>query len=89
MSLAKFVAASLIIVGSGFASAADEDLLTLAQNQVDDYRALRHACAITQGEQRRVCFSQLNSATASYKEAKKILSMAKIESQKQLIGQAQ
>ncbi len=89
MSLVKFVATSIVVVGANFAVAADVDQVALAQSQVDDYRALRHACAVTRGEQRRVCFSQLNNATEGYKQAKKLLSIAKLESQKQLIGQAQ
>ncbi len=89
MSLVRFVTTSIVVFGANFAVAADVDQVALAQSEVDDYRALRHACAVTQGEQRRICFSQLNNATESYKEAKKLLSSAKLESQQQLIGQAQ
>lgn len=44
-----------------------------AQQQIDDYRALRRACSITQGEQRRLCFSRLSDATDGYTKAKSIL----------------
>ncbi len=89
MSLQKGFATLAVVFVSGFACAAEVDEVKTAQNQVNDYRALRHACAITQGEQRRVCFSQLNDATEDYKRAKKVLAMAKLASKQQLIGQAQ
>lgn len=61
----------------------------VAQAQVNDYRALRRACAITQGEQRYVCFSQLNEATEGYKKAKQVLSLYQSSEDQQLLGQAQ
>lgn len=89
MSLQKGLATLIVVFVSSFAGAAEVDEVQVAQDQVDNYRALRHACSITQGEQRRVCFSQLNDATEDYKRAKKVLAMAKLASKQQLIGQAQ
>lgn len=66
----------------------DMEEVKAAQEQVNDYRALRRACAITQGEQRRVCFSQLHDATPAYKKAKQVLSLYQ-NAEQPLIGQAQ
>ncbi|VUD68207.1 hypothetical protein TDB9533_04040 [Thalassocella blandensis] len=58
-----------------------------AQQQVDDYRALRRACSITQGEQRRLCFSRLSDATDTYTKAKTILKSQ--EASSPLLGQVE
>lgn len=50
-----------------------------AKNQVEQYRALRRACSITNGDQRKACFSQLNAATLQYKEAKQFLASRPFE----------
>lgn len=73
----------------GFASS---DTLTSyqdAENNVKQYRALRRACSITQGEQRRACFAQLNESTEDYKRAKKILSMQNPETDGPLLGRTE
>lgn len=60
----------------GYALAADRPAeVKNAQTLVNEYRALRKACAITKGDQRKVCFSQLNDSTASYQKAKEVLAM--------------
>lgn len=46
-----------------------------AQKRVEDYRALRRACAITKGDQRRVCSARLSEATDEYVKAKNMLKM--------------
>ncbi len=90
MSLVKILVASAVVLASTFAFAAEgNNEAKSAQEKVSDYRALRHACSVTRGEQRRVCFSQLKAATDSYKIAKRTLALEKSASQKQLIGQAQ
>ncbi len=84
----KILAASAVIFASSFATAADYQEVKAAEEQVSDYRALRRACAITQGDQRRECFSQLEAATEDYRRAKHVLAVEKMNRQ-QLIGQAQ
>ncbi len=90
MSLVKILVASAVVLASTLTFAAEgHNGVKSAQEEVDDYRALRHACSVTRGEQRRVCFRQLKAATDSYKVAKRALALEKSTSQKQLIGQAQ
>lgn len=76
-----------------FSAFSSSDNLTLykdAENNVKQYRALRRACSITQGEQRRACFAQLNESTEDYKKAKKILSMQSPQaSGEPLLGRAE
>ncbi len=84
----KILAVSAVIFASSFATAADYQEVKAAQEQVKDYRALRRACAITKGESRRECFSQLDALTESYRSAKRVLASEKAHSP-QLIGQAQ
>ena len=59
---------------SSYYSPADADA---AQETVDGYKALRKACSITAGDQRKVCFSQLREATKDYKAAQKVLAQYK------------
>ncbi len=68
-------------------SAEEPDQVREAQTQVNEYRALRRACAVTQGEQRKLCFSRLNDSTAGYQKAKKFLAMQQPSGA--LLGQAQ
>lgn len=90
MSLVKILAACAVVLASTVAYAAEEyNEVKSVQDQVNDYRALRHACSVTRGEQRRVCFSQLRAATEDYKKAKKALALEKASSQQQLVGQVQ
>lgn len=89
-SIIKALSLATLLGSVSFAANASVDLeeVKAAQEQVNDYRALRRACAITQGEQRRVCFSQLHDATPAYKKAKQVLSLHH-NAEQPLIGQAQ
>lgn len=78
-----------LFVFAAFAHSDIEPVYTLAQaqKQVDDYRALRRACSITRGEQRRVCFSRLSQATDNYTKAKEVLKM--YEDASPMLGQVE
>jgi len=90
MSLVKVGMSSLLLCVSSLSFAAVEvDELQTAKSQVEDYRALRRACSITQGDQRKACFSQLHAATPAYREAKKLLSARGEVAGYPLLGQAQ
>lgn len=88
MSMTKVLAASALLITSSFAFGAEHNEVKAAEEAVNEYRILRRACSITQGDQRRVCFSQLSAATEDYKKAKKVLAQ-NLESSRPLIGQAQ
>lgn len=66
---------ALCLPAVSFADVEKRYHISEAQKQVDDYRALRRACSITRGEQRRHCFSRLSEATDSYIKAKNLLKM--------------
>lgn len=67
-----------MVFGAMFASAsaiavASRDDVIAAQNTVEEYKALRKTCAITQGDERKECFSQLRATIDDYKQAKRLL----------------
>ncbi|MFL0809807.1 MAG: hypothetical protein K6L76_05280 [Agarilytica sp.] len=85
----KVLSASALVLASSFSFGAEHNEVKAAQEAIDEYRLLRRACSITQGEQRRVCFSQLSAATEDYKKAKKVLASTDSGDSRPLIGQAQ
>lgn len=91
MSIIKLVALALFVILASNAAYSSVDIAEIeaAQAQVKEYRALRRACSITKGEQRKVCFSQLNAATEDYKKAKRVLAMHRPSGEQQMLGQAQ
>lgn len=74
----------------GASSAHSEQLKVdsdIAKQIVNDYKALRSYCSLTQDQARRDCFSKLSATTSDYKVAKFFLS--KQESQTNTIADAQ
>lgn len=89
LSFSRLLLMGSLICVPYYAFSADEfSEVKDAQDQVSEYRALRKACAITKGEQRKICFSQLNASTQGYQKAKKFLAMQQ-PSGGALLGQAQ
>lgn len=78
MSMLKTVSLvfGLVFISAPALAVSNSAPLTLADahTAVDEYRALRRACAITVGEQRKICFKELNGSNEQYKQAKKLIS---------------